>query len=85
MSRVVLKQLEILRIIVLLIPIFVVDHFIRQEKPPEDPFHHQSVLEDVVGVLPGVRVTLLMNQDIAVLVHQPAFPCVVALSSVGAP
>ena len=85
MLPVVFKHLKILRIIVLLIPVFVVNHFRWQENSPKDPFHHQSVLEDIVRVLPCIRMTFLVNQDITLLVHQPTLPRVMALSSVGAP
>lgn len=57
-----------------------VNHFIRQEKAPESSFHHETMLKNVMGMLPRIGVSLLMDQNVAVFIKNPAFPSIVLLS-----
>lgn len=79
MLTIALKKLEIFNLIVLLISIPVMNDFSWQEMPPKGFFHHQPVFKHVVGVLPGIRMTFYMKQDITILIHGSTFPSVMLL------
>lgn len=78
--RVFRKKLKIIRVIVLLVSVFVVNNFFRQENPPDQTLHYEPVLKYIMRMLAGVRVAFAVNQNVAILINQAALPRIMLIT-----
>lgn len=63
------KQLKVFRRIIPLVPVFMVNNFLRQKKPANHLFHHKTMLKNIGMVLPLSWVVQTANEHITVFVN----------------
>lgn len=75
MATITIKQLKVLRAVVIFFTVLVMNHLALRQVATEFFFHYKAMLKNVFGVLPRIRVAWAINLNVAVLVlYSPTFP-----------